>query len=154
MPKPLNTRRLAEKAREEYWNADGPLGMRQAIMELCSENERMAEVVGAARKTVADRRYRYGREGRFEGPMVELVAALKELVADPCPICGSLRCVYKRMPMDVGETYFINDVEVTMAEYVAEERRCGFFNTLGHPEMPATAAFTGADGTHGRCGRW
>lgn len=31
--------------------------------------------------------------------------------------------------------------EVTKAEFVAEERRCGFRNTMGQPREPATAGF-------------
>ena len=33
--------------------------------------------------------------------------------------------------------------EVTKAEYVRAERRAGFYNTLGQPDEPATASFSG-----------
>jgi len=32
--------------------------------------------------------------------------------------------------------------EVTMQEWVAAERRAGFYNTMGHPERPATGGFS------------
>jgi len=39
--------------------------------------------------------------------------------------------------------------ETTRDEYVAEERRQGFRNSMGKPDEPATTSFTGADGTRG-----
>jgi hypothetical protein len=39
--------------------------------------------------------------------------------------------------------------EVTEADYVAAERSAGFYNTLGHPELPATHAFS-SSGLRGR----
>jgi hypothetical protein len=62
-----------------------------------------------------------------------------------CPVCDGSRseCVYLRYPdLNVTERFFVNDEEVTEAEYVAAERRAGFNNTLGHPEKPATGAFS------------
>jgi hypothetical protein len=38
--------------------------------------------------------------------------------------------------------------EVSMAEFVAVERAVGFHNTMGRPDLPATAGF-GANGVHG-----
>ena len=45
----------------------------------------------------------------------------------------------------------INDaafVEVSMVAFVAAERLCGFHNTMGRPDLPATAGFgwTGLSG--------
>jgi hypothetical protein len=40
--------------------------------------------------------------------------------------------------------------EVGLDEYVRVERACGFHNTMGQPDRPATAAFTGGDGTRGQ----
>jgi hypothetical protein len=40
-------------------------------------------------------------------------------------------------------------VKVTKATYVAAERAAGFYNTLGQPDEPATAAFIGNDGSCG-----
>jgi hypothetical protein len=61
----------------------------------------------------------------------------------PCPICHKDDCVYERMAgIDRGERYFINDDEVTEEEFVRMERLCGFHNTLGHQEKPATGGFS------------
>lgn len=70
-----------------------------------------------------------------------------------CPICGEDWCVYQAIPgLEDDYFYIVNGAEVTKAEYVAAERRCGFFNTLGHPDEPATARFSAATGTWGRTG--
>ena len=57
--------------------------------------------------------------------------------------------MYQGLRLERDCRYFVNDIEVAEAEFVAEERRCGFHNTLGHPEKPATGGFVGADGTKG-----
>lgn len=44
----------------------------------------------------------------------------------------------KRYYITVGS---LPRVEVTKAEYVQTERTCGFYNTLGQPDEPATSAF-------------
>lgn len=47
--------------------------------------------------------------------------------------------------------YSANDFrEVTKAEFVAAERRCGFNNTVGKDGDPATSGFGVAGGTQGR----
>ncbi len=42
--------------------------------------------------------------------------------------------------------YLTEEREVTKEEYVAAERRAGFYNTMGQPEEPATASFSGQCG--------
>lgn len=76
-----------------------------------------------------------------------------------CPTCGRTDCVYLLLP-DVERRnrtrYLLGprgaEREVTMEEYVAAERQAGFYNTLGHPERPATASFstTARGGMEGR----
>ena len=46
------------------------------------------------------------------------------------------------------QTYWVDDQQVTKADYVKAERDAGFRNTLGQPDEPATAAWwgTGSDG--------
>jgi len=39
------------------------------------------------------------------------------------------------------DRYYLNGAEVTKAEFVAAERRSGFYNTMGQPDEPATASF-------------
>lgn len=39
--------------------------------------------------------------------------------------------------------------EVDKSEYVVVERASGFHNTMGRPDEPATASFSGGDGTQG-----
>jgi hypothetical protein len=54
---------------------------------------------------------------------------------------------------DKGERYYLRRwVEVTKAEYVAAEQEFGFFNTMGKPDEPATAAFgtSGVDEVEGK----
>lgn len=47
--------------------------------------------------------------------------------------------------------YFVNNEEVTKEQYVAAERRNGFYNTIGFPEEPATASWSNSKtGDHGR----
>lgn len=41
------------------------------------------------------------------------------------------------------------EVEVTMEEFVAAERRAGFYNTMGRQDLPATAGFSDGNGTSG-----
>lgn len=36
--------------------------------------------------------------------------------------------------------------EVTKAEFISAERRAGFVNTMGEPDEPATAGFSGRAG--------
>lgn len=40
--------------------------------------------------------------------------------------------------------------EVTKEEWVKEERRAGFYSTMGRPDEPATGGFGGANGVDGR----
>lgn len=68
-----------------------------------------------------------------------------------CPICGAESCVYQLMPSLVeSRDYSLTGVPATKEAYVAAERKAGFFNTLGHPREPATAAFQGGDGVRGQ----
>lgn len=73
-----------------------------------------------------------------------------------CPTCGEADCVYLMFPEDRNTRYFLgpkgSERQVTMEEYVAAERAAGFYNTLGHPEKPATGAFstTARGGMEGR----
>jgi hypothetical protein len=54
----------------------------------------------------------------------------------------------------VSDRYYLTEErEVTKAEYVRAERRAGFFNTLGEPEEPATASFSGTAEGHPVSGR-
>lgn len=47
--------------------------------------------------------------------------------------------------------YYVNSKEVTKEEYVAAERRNGFYNTIGFPEEPATSSWSNSrTGDHGR----
>lgn len=49
------------------------------------------------------------------------------------------------------DRYYVNDVEVKKSEFVAAERRNGFYNTMGQPTEPATASFGNSrTGDHGR----
>lgn len=75
----------------------------------------------------------------------------------PCVICGDPQCVYERLGDLEGNTrYFLGEPEdereVTEEEFVRAERQAGFYNTLGHPEKPATAGFstTAQGGMRGR----
>lgn len=47
--------------------------------------------------------------------------------------------------------YEVNGREVSKNEYVAAERRNGFYNTLGQPNEPATASWS--NGRTGESGR-
>lgn len=43
----------------------------------------------------------------------------------------------------IAYRYFLNGTEVSKAEFVVAERSCGLNNTLGQPDEPATAGFSG-----------
>lgn len=47
--------------------------------------------------------------------------------------------------MSVHPAYWIDGTEVDKAEYIRVERACGFHNTLGQPDEPATSWFQGHD---------
>lgn len=43
----------------------------------------------------------------------------------------------------------LDPVQVSKQDYVVAERTCGFRNTMGQPDEPATSGFLGLDGTAG-----
>lgn len=62
-------------------------------------------------------------------------------------------CLYWRW-LDRGERFWLKAPggrweEVDEGAFVRAERAAGFHNTLGHPEKPATSAWSGANGWAG-----